>query len=178
MNYYLITNTYFNDRDKERFGVKFFLKKGIKVKVVDVQDYTNPELYKKIKPPYKNEKNLEVAVCANFDDFKNAISLNEPSFAMLCLSENYQSIKIRKFLKVKNVKQGVFHGGMLPSIQKNIGFFSNIKSKMQQYGFLRFIELVIERVYGNFFDCKNYDFLITSNYNTSNENYRNPLFGL
>ena len=86
MTYYLITNTYFNDRDKERFGVDFFLNKGIKVKVIDVQDYTNPELYKSVKPLYKNENNLDVSVCANFYDFQNAISFNEDSFAILFLS--------------------------------------------------------------------------------------------
>jgi len=174
MIYYLITNTYFNDRDKERFGVEFFLNKEIKVKVIDVQDYTNPELYKSVKPIYKNENNLEVIVCANFEDFKNAISSNEASFAILFLSENYQSIKIRRLLKVKNIKRGILHTGMLPSVENNIGFFSKVKHKIQKYSFSHFAKLVLKRFYGKFLDCKNYDFLITSNQVTSNTNYGNP----
>jgi len=172
MTCYLITNTYFNDRDKERFGVDFFLNKGIKVKVIDVQDYTNPELYKSAKPLYKNENNLDVSVCANFYDFQNAISFNEDSFAILFLSENYQSIKIRRFLKVKNMQRGILHAGMLPSLQDNSGFFLKVKSKIEKYSFSHFTKLVVERLYGKFFDCKDYDFLITSNYDTSNENYK------
>ena len=171
MIYYLITNTYFNDRDKERFGVEFFLNKGIKVKVIDVQDYTNPELYKSVKPVYKNENNLEVIVCTNFDDFKNAISSNEASFAILFLSENYQSIKIRSLLKVKNIKRGILNAGMLPSSQNKFGLISKIKNKIKQRHVLNSVKLVATRLYGNFFDCKNYDFLITSNYDTSTQNY-------
>ena len=41
---YIVTSSYFNDRDKERFGVNFFIEKGLKVVILDVQDYTNPEL--------------------------------------------------------------------------------------------------------------------------------------
>jgi hypothetical protein len=173
MIYYIITNAYFNDRDKERFGVEFFLNKGIKVKVIDVQDYTNPELFKSVKPIYKNENNLEVIVCANFEDVKNAISSNEDSFAILSLSDNYQSVKIRRLLKVKNIKRGILHCGMIPSVKNNIGFFSKIKHKIQKQGFSNFAKLALERFYGRFFDCKNYDFLITSNYVTSNTNYGN-----
>jgi hypothetical protein len=41
---YIVTHSYFNDRVKERFCVNLFIEKGLKVVILNVQDYTNPEL--------------------------------------------------------------------------------------------------------------------------------------
>lgn len=171
MIYYIVTNTHFNDRDKDRFGVNFFLNKGISVKVIDVQDYTNPELHNDNKPEYDNENNLDVIQCSNFNDFKNAFNLDKEGIAILFLSDNLQSIKIRNFFKNKKIKIGILNAGMLPMIPNKLGILSKVMNKIVQLKPTNFMKLVMLKGYSKIFDYKNYDFLITSNYETSVKNY-------
>ena len=97
---YIVTDTYFNNRDKERFGIDFFLSKNFEVVVIDAQDYTNPELRFIENPTHEEEDNLFVAKCSNFDDVKKTIKLHGQGIAIVFLSGNIQSTKIKKYLKL------------------------------------------------------------------------------
>jgi hypothetical protein len=168
---YIVTNTYFNNRDKERFGIDFFLSKNFEVVVIDVQDYTNPELRFIENPTYKEEDNLFVAKCSNFDDFKKTIKLHGKGIAIVFLSINIQSTKIKKYLKLNKIKIGIVHGGMLPTVTNNTQITRKIFVKLKNIGLKKFIFLVYTRIYSKIFSPKIYDFLITSSYEKSVENY-------
>ena len=168
---YIVTNTYFNNRDKERFGVEYFLSKNIIVVIIDVQDYTNPELKHLPNTKYKEEKGLYVIKCSNFSFVEKAVNLYGEGIAILFLSENIQSTKIRKYLKKEKVKLGILHAGMLPSLSNDVNMSNKILIKFKNLGLNNFLTLICNRIYTKAFNPKRYDFLITSNYDKSIENY-------
>jgi hypothetical protein len=168
---YIVTSSYFNDRDKERFGVNFFIEKGLKVVILDVQDYTNPELKFLANSEYKEEEKLYVIKCSNFRHVKNTIDLHGTGVAILFLSENIESTKIRRYLKKSKVKIGVLHGGMLPTLKDNTNVSNKIVAKFKSLNLNSFLTLICNRLYSKVFSPKRYDFLITSNYDKSIENY-------
>jgi hypothetical protein len=168
---YIVTNSHFNNRDKERFGIDFFLSKNFGVVVIDVQDYTNPELKFITNPVYKEENNLFVVKCPNFDNVKKTIKLHGKGVAMVFLSNNIQSTKIKRYLKLNKIKIGIVHGGMIPTTANNAQIANKIFSKFKEIGLTKFLFLIYSRVYSNIFSSKRYDFLITSNYEKSVENY-------
>tara|TARA_B100000787_G_C16169421_1_gene285628 strand:+ start:239 stop:1396 length:1158 start_codon:yes stop_codon:yes gene_type:complete len=168
---YILTNTYFNNRDKDRFGIDFFISKKFKVVVIDVQDFTNPELIFTKRSVYKEESNLFVVRCSKFTDFKKTIKLHGIGIAIIFLSENIQSTKIIRHLKLNKIKIGEVHAGMIPSYANTTLTAKKIFTKHKELGFKNFLLLVYRRIYAKIFIPKVYDFLITSNYETSVKNY-------
>jgi len=175
MTIYLVTNTYFNDRDKKRFGVDYFLHNGYKVIVLDVQEYLNPELNHLEKPIFKSHQNLEVIVSGNMKIVKSSIDKFGEGVSFLYIDNTYKSLKIKKYLQKNNIKIGILHGGMLPPfVKKNKSY---IISKFQSLNIKNAVKLIFNKLYIKIFDIKYYDFLITTNYNTSllNYNFAKPI---
>lgn len=171
MVYYLITQSSINDRDKERYGINFFLKKRIKVIVLDVQDYTNPELIESRKKQYTCEHDMTVINCQNLKTLKNTLDIYGKGLALLVLSDNIQSTRIRRYIKNKNVKIGIIETGMSPLFNKEMSIFTKIKNKFLQQGAMNFFKLLTNKIFTKFMDIKDYDFLVVSNYSTFKENY-------
>lgn len=161
---YFVTQTYFNNRDKERYGINFFLRKNFVVVIIDVQDYTNPELKFIETPVYKEENNLFVVKCSNFNDVKKIIKLHGKGIAIVSLPRNIQGTKIRRYLKSNKIKIGLNDGGMMPTTNNNV--IRKIFFKFKKAGFKKLLFLVFERIYSKILTPE-YDFLITSNYEKS-----------
>jgi len=168
---YIISQSDYNDRDRERYGIKYFSSKGYSVVVLSVQDYTNPELRDKPKPTYTQDVNAHIHYCNNFSQIKDFIDKYGVGVAFTYLSDNYQSITIRKYLRKKNIKIGIVLEGMLPSVYSNKNKIQKIKDKCKNLQFKAFIGLIIRKLYAKVFDIKYYDFLLTNNYETALENY-------
>lgn len=168
---YILTTSSFNNRDKERFGVNYFLEKKLQVVILDVQDYTNPELKSIKKGTYKTERNMRVINCSRLDEIKNSIELYGKGIAILFLSDNIQSIKIKKYLKKKQIKMGIVHAGMLPLARNSNNLTKKIINKFNSLGIFSLLFILLNKLYAKLFNIKKYDFLITSNYETSVENY-------
>lgn len=171
---YLVTNTYFNNRDKERFGIDFFLNKNYKVVVLDIQDYSDPELNHFERPTYTSHPNLEVILCSDLKTIKTSVKKLGAGIAFLFLPDDYKGLKIKKYLQQNSVKIGILHAGMLPSVHINQSLTLKILNKFKKLSLKNFIELIVDRFYSKIFNIKYYDFLITSNYNTSLLNYSFP----
>ena len=171
---YLVTNTYFNNRDKERLGVDFFLAKNYKVVVLDVQDYTNPELKHLERPTYTLHPNLEVIECSDLKTIKTIVKKEGEGIAFLFLSNSYKDFKIKKYLQQNNVKIGILHTGMLPRVNIYQSSFLRILNKFKKLSLKNFIKLIVNKLNSKIFNIKYYDFLITSNYTTSLLNYNFP----
>ena len=171
---YLVTQTYFNNRDKKRFGLNYFLNKNYKVIVIDVQEYINPELNYLQKPLYENHNNLEVVYCNNFKKIKTSVKTMNNSIAILFLPENFKAIKIKKYLQGNNIKIGIWHGGMIPSVSLDKTLYTKIVHKVSQLNIESSIFFLFNKIYVKLFNISNYDFLITSNYKVSQRNYNIP----
>lgn len=174
---YLVTNTYFNDRDKKRFGVDYFLYNGYKVIVLDVQDYLNPELNHLEKPIFKSHQNLEVIVSCNMKMVKSVIDKFGIGVSFLYIDNTYKSLKIKKYLQKNNIKIGILHGGMLPSFVEKKNKLYTVISKFQSLNIKNTVKIIFNKLYVKIFDIKYYDFLITANYDTSllNYNFAKPI---
>jgi len=174
MTIYIVTNSHFNNRDKDRFGVDFFLKEEYKVVILDVQDYTNPELKHLERPIYELHPNLDVINCDKFSTIKLSLKKQGRGIAFLFLNDDYKSLKIKRYLRQNNIKIGVIHGGMIPSVNIYESSFLKIFNKFKELTLFNFINLILNKVYIKLFNIKYYDFLVTSNYNTSLLNYTFP----
>lgn len=174
MTIYILTNSSFNDRDKDRFGVNFFINKGYKVIVLDVQDYVNSELKHTKKYKFTFEANMEVVNCERLKDVENILHINKSGIAFIYLSNNYQSIKITKLLQKFKIKTGIVHLGIIPPLNNSKKTSFVVIDKFKNMRLLAFIKLVMNKLYYKYFNIKYYDFLITTNYNTSLKNFNFP----
>lgn len=174
MTIYLVTNTYFNNRDKERLGIDFFLNKNHKVVVLDVQDYTNPELKHFRRPVYEIHPNLELIECNSFKNIKANVKKSGSGIAFLFLPDNNKGLKIKRFMQQNNIKIGILHVAMLPLVHVDKSLTLKILNKFKNMSFKDFIKLILDRLYSQIFNIRHYDFLITSNYTTSLLNYNFP----
>lgn len=178
----LFTSSHLTDRVKKRFGIDFFLSKNFKVVVFDLHDYFYPNSGQlEGGASYSPHPNLEVFVCSKLNDIKDIINSTGEGFAFLAIPNGYDSVRIKKCLRLKKIKVGAMYVGMLPleassSSSSSSGMFYGIKNKLGRLSKITIYELskkIINKLYIKFFDISHYDFLITNNYETSLLNYSN-----
>lgn len=176
MKYIYITNSPFNQRDANRFGINFFLEKGFNVIVVDVTAYTNPELREVQNKLYTiNNCNFEMFCIQKFKDFKNLENvLQSGDIALTALGYDFKSIKIRNYLRKKNIKIGTIRAALLPSLQyskqEKFNKFGKILTKIYQTKLSFIFSKIFGICYKKIFEIDSYDFLITSNWDTFKNN--------
>ena len=163
---YIVTQSFFNERDKERFGVNYILSKGHQVVVIDITKY----LYKKLtvsNEKYKTEHNLKVCQCKNIHSIKDFIRKEGSGVAFLYLNESYKSIRVKKILRLNQIKYGSVQSGFIPAAVHDRTQTRNIITRIglgiKKYGLFRLIDIVIDRLYINIFDLEADDFLFTTN---------------
>ncbi len=171
---YIVMNGDYNNRDREKYGVEYFSSIGYTVVVLDVRDYTNPELKDYPRRQYIQDNNVYVHICANFQCIEKNIKEYGQGVAFLFLSDNYQSIKISRFLQKSNIKIGSIYDGMVPTASVNRSLFQKLFEKFKILSVENFISFVCRKLYSKFFNVKYYDFLLTNNVEMVNLHYNLP----
>ena len=174
MTIYIVTQSYYTNRDRKRYGVEYFASQGYLVVILDVQDYTNKELKSISRPNYILDDNVIVYECNNFSQIKDVLEMSSKGIAFLYLSDNYQSITIKKYLRKINIKIGVVYEGMLPQSKTTTSNLQKINKKFRNLSLKIFLNLIYKKIYAKIFEIKYYDFLLTSNYEIALENYSFP----
>ncbi len=168
---YVITQSFFNNRDKERFGINYFLSKKYKVIVIDATMYLQKTL-KITHEHYSKENNLIVHSCKNIDSIKNILGKREAKSAILYIGPSYKSTKIKKILRKNKVSNGLVQTGFIPFPQSNQSLSGRVIFAIKRHGFLRFIINFWDKLMLKIFDDSNYDFIITSNLRLSSNNHK------
>lgn len=172
---YVITQSIFSERDKERFGVNYFLSMGYKVVVLDLTLYLYPEL-SVTHESYKNESNFSVFRCENFKSIKKTLRSNGSGIAFLFVHDTYKIIRVKKLLCANRVRYGRVESGFLPSPSlSKLSIKDRVVSGIKRRGLLGFIGILFDRIYTRYNFTQSNDFLITSNKSKSNYSKDIPL---
>ena len=172
MIYSYITHSPFTARDAQRYGINFFLSKGYKVIVIDVTYYTNKELRDTLGEQYTiNHPNIKIYYPKDFLEFKeSSCFLKNGDIALLALGNNYQNIKVKKYLKAKGLKIGLIQAALLPPIiTSKVGFINKVKktiNRLHQTKLIYIIMKFFDIIYKKINNVNEYDFIITNNFNT------------
>ena len=162
---YIITEAFFNERDKERYGVNFFLAKGHRVVVIDATNY----FYKTLTVTYENYKadnDLVVHTCNSYKSIKAVMPKGGSGIAFLFIGSDYKSIRIRKLCHINKIRFGVVEAGFVPDTLHMNTPKRNIVKKfylgLKKYGIFRTMVIVLEHICANISHDVEGDFLFTT----------------
>ncbi len=173
---YIVINTEYSNRMRIRYGIDYFSSKGYKVVVLDVRDYTNPELKDYHRQDYIKDANVFVHICSDFKSIKNHIKNYGFGVAIMSLSNRFRAIKIKKYLQANNIKIGGWYTGFIPSSdsETNNNLFQKVMVKLKKSSFKQTFQAIIRNLYAEFYEVKSYDFILTNNFDFALNNYKFP----
>lgn len=176
MKYYVVTNSPFSERDKERFGVNFFLSKGWSVEVIDVTGYLFPQIIEHVESN-KNIDSVKPIKCNSFANFRFFFLKAEPnSLVYLALGNSFKEQLLIFYLGKHNFKIGFAHVGLLPAFNSQIAKHQFFIDKLKKVKFQVLVSRVLSIFTKHILLRKPFDFFITANLDTARQNYSLPKF--